>query len=83
MEPKRGRPPKYADPAVHEQVAKASKEQAAKKYYEKKSTTCCEKQRQYYEQHRAKILQKARENRLAAVRRPGQPRKVVEAVAVQ
>jgi hypothetical protein len=83
MEPKRGRPLKYADPAVREQAAKASKEQAAKKYYEKKSATCCEKQRQYYEQHRAEILQKERENKPAAVRRPGRPRKVVEAVAVQ
>jgi hypothetical protein len=40
MEPKRGRPPKYDDPVVREQAAKASKEQAAKKYYEKKSATC-------------------------------------------
>jgi hypothetical protein len=60
MEPKRVRPPKYDDPVVCEQVAKALKEQAAKKYYKKKSATCCEKQCQYYTQYHAEILQKAK-----------------------
>jgi hypothetical protein len=86
MEPKtnakRGRPIKYVDAAAKEQAVRDSKLRASKKYYATKSAQCCEKQRQYYEQHREEILQKVKENRPPAERKPGRPRKVVDLPAI-
>lgn len=75
---KRGRPVKYADPAAREEAAKQAKARAAKRYYEKKGEQCCARQRQYYEAHREAILQKIKETRPPAQRRPGRPRKLGE-----